>query len=168
MLAGFFVQMATGAVSSVQAIEEDRAASTPSCGDDDDGCLTASIAEIEPGGALAIPWGYDTVMVRRRTVDEIEAVRSTPLEVLIDPEPDAARAHDPEWLVVVTKCTHAGCRTVKGLGDYGGWYCFCHGSQFDQSGRVRKGPAAKNLLALPYEFFDEDMIRIFLPADRLG
>ena len=85
--------------------------------------------------------------------------------MLIDPQPDDQRVQKPEWLVVVGVCTHLGCiplgqKTSEPRGDYGGWFCPCHGSHYDTSGRIRKGPAPKNLTVPPYEFTDATTIKI--------
>jgi len=90
------------------------------------------------------------IFVRRRTTAEIEAARTVPLEALPDPARDEDRAPDPQWIVVSGVCTHAGCTVSAGLGPYRGWMCLCHGSIYDLSGRVRHGPAKKNLAVIPH------------------
>lgn len=97
-----------------------------------------------------------------RTTREIEDARAVDWRALPDPQPDTARVkpnHD-QWLVVIGICTHLGCIPLPHRGDYGGWFCQCHGSQYDASGRVRRGPAPKNLYLPPYEFLTESKIRI--------
>jgi ubiquinol-cytochrome c reductase iron-sulfur subunit len=84
---------------------------------------------------------------------------------LRDPETDAERAPDPQWLVMIGICTHLGCipkgqKVGEPKGDYDGWFCPCHGSHYDSSGRVRRGPAPKNLAIPPYQFLDESTIKI--------
>ena len=84
---------------------------------------------------------------------------------MIDPQPDSARTQRPEWLVVVGVCTHLGCiplgqKATDPWGEYGGWFCPCHGSHYDTSGRIRKGPAPKNLEVPPYEFLDDSTVLI--------
>ena len=92
---------------------------------------------------------------RRRTASEVAAARTLPSIPLVDPARDEDRAPgDGEWLVVSETCPHAGCRVVVGLGAYNGWACFCHGSVFDLSGRVRSGPARKNLPVVRHLFQD--------------
>ena len=90
------------------------------------------------------------VFIRRRTISEIEAVRAESISLLSDPARDEDRAPDPQWIVVSGRCTHAGCDVVCGLGPFGGWACFCHGSYYDLSGRVRGGPARRNLPVVSY------------------
>lgn len=75
-----------------------------------------------------------------------------PVNTLRDPEPDTARVKTPEWLVVIGVCTHLGCVPIANAGEFGGYYCPCHGSHYDASGRIRKGPAPLNLEVPPYEF----------------
>ena len=101
----------------------------------------------------------DPVCIRRRTAAEIAAARATPLAQLLDPERDETRAPgDGEWLVVSGVCTHAGCQAQAGLGPYGGWQCFCHGSVYDTSGRVRQGPAKRNLPVIPHQITGAAMV----------
>ena len=94
-------------------------------------------------------------------------VRSTsvPMAELKDPEPDSKRVKKPDWLVMVGVCTHLGCipqgqKPTEVKGEYNGWFCPCHGSQYDTSGRIRKGPAPKNLEVPAYQFLDDTHIRI--------
>jgi len=82
------------------------------------------------------------------------------LKDLKDPEKDSDRAKNPEWLVMVGVCTHLGCVPLGNKGEYNGWFCPCHGSHYDTSGRVRKGPAPKNLEIPKYEFVDINTIKI--------
>ena len=105
------------------------------------------------------------MFIDHRTEQEIQAAESTPLAELIDPQPDSARVQKPEWLVIVGVCTHLGCiplgqKTGESRGEYGGWFCPCHGSHYDTSGRIRKGPAPLNLAVPPYEFSDDTTIKI--------
>jgi ubiquinol-cytochrome c reductase iron-sulfur subunit len=101
----------------------------------------------------------DRVCMRRRTAAEIAAARATPLSNLPDPGPDEQRAPgDGQWLVVSGTCTHAGCDVQAGLGPYGGWQCFCHGSTYDLSGRVRQGPARRNLPVVRHTLEDGAMV----------
>jgi ubiquinol-cytochrome c reductase iron-sulfur subunit len=107
---------------------------------------------IPEGKNLVIKWRGKPVFVRHRTADEIEQARAVPLDTLKDPQSDAERTQQPEWLVVLGVCTHLGCVPIGDSGDYGGWFCPCHGSHYDVSGRVRKGPAPLNLEVPHYEF----------------
>lgn len=123
------------------------------------------LTPIEVGQAITVIWQKKPVFIRRRTAKEIKAAEQTPLADLPDPQPDSERVIKPEWLIVVGVCTHLGCiplgqKPTDPRGDYGGWFCPCHGSHYDTSGRIRKGPAPKNLLVPPYEFLDDTTIKI--------
>ena len=123
------------------------------------------ISAIEPGQAVTVVWRGKPVFVRHRTAEEIAAAEATPEDDLIDRESDEARVQNPEWLVVVGVCTHLGCiplgqKSGDNKGEYGGWFCPCHGSHYDVSGRIRKGPAPKNLAVPPYAFAGETTIVI--------
>ena len=98
--------------------------------------------------------------MRRRTAAEIEDARRTALADLKDPQADSERVNEehPEWLVLVGVCTHLGCVPLGAAGDYGGWFCPCHGSHYDTSGRIRKGPAPTNLPVPEYVFLDDSRI----------
>ncbi|MBL0942583.1 MAG: ubiquinol-cytochrome c reductase iron-sulfur subunit, partial [Alphaproteobacteria bacterium] len=115
--------------------------------------------------SITVVWRGKPVFIRHRTPEEISQARTTPLNQLPDPAADETRAQKPEWLVVVGICTHLGCvplgqKPTETRGDYKGWFCPCHGSQYDISGRIRKGPAPKNLEVPPYTFLDSKTIRI--------
>jgi ubiquinol-cytochrome c reductase iron-sulfur subunit len=120
------------------------------------------ISAIEKGQAIRIMWRGKPVFIRRRTASEIEEARNTPLSDLPDPESDQDRVKkgEDEWLILVGVCTHLGCVPLGYQGDYGGWFCPCHGSHYDTSGRIRKGPAPKNLAVPPYEFLNDNVIKI--------
>ena len=120
---------------------------------------------VQEGMAITVTWRGKPVFVRRRTKAEIDAAAATKLDDLPDPQTDAARVKKPEWLILVGVCTHLGCvplgqKTADPRGEYGGWFCPCHGSHYDTSGRIRKGPAPKNLDVPPYAFLDDTTIRI--------
>jgi ubiquinol-cytochrome c reductase iron-sulfur subunit len=115
--------------------------------------------------AITVKWRGKPVFIRHRTAAEIEAARQVALAVLPDPQPDEARVIEPQWLVMVGICTHLGCiplgqRPGDPHGEYGGWFCPCHGSHYDTSGRIRKGPAPRNLDVPDYAFTGEQVIRI--------
>lgn len=124
------------------------------------------LSAIAPGQALTVMWQGKPVFIRHRTEKEVADVRAEKNATLIDPETDEARfATRPEWLVVIGICTHLGCvpqgqKASEPKGNYQGWFCPCHGSEYDLSGRVRKGPAPKNLPVPPYRFVDEKTLRI--------
>jgi len=123
------------------------------------------LSPIEEGQSITVVWRGKPVFVRRRTADEIADATGTPLGDLPDPQPDEERAQQPEWLILVGVCTHLGCiplgqKTGESRGDFGGWFCPCHGSHYDTSGRIRKGPAPSNLPVPEYTFLDESTVRI--------
>ena len=99
-----------------------------------------------------VKWRGKPVFIRHRTADEIASSEAVSLDELRDPETDASRVESAEWLVVMGICTHLGCVPIANAGDYGGWFCPCHGSHYDVSGRIRKGPAPLNLEIPPYKF----------------
>jgi len=123
------------------------------------------LSPIEVGQAITVMWRGKPVFIRHRTETEIDEARSVPLDVLVDPQTDADRVQQPEWLIMVGVCTHLGCiplgqKTGEPKGDYGGWFCPCHGSHYDTSGRIRKGPAPLNLPIPTYEFLDDSSVKI--------
>lgn len=123
------------------------------------------ISHIEVGQAVTVKWRGKPVFVRHRTPEEIDQAGNVALNNLIDPQADKARTTKPEWLVVVGVCTHLGCvplgtKTGEPRGDFGGWFCPCHGSHYDTSGRIRKGPAPKNLNVPPYKFASDKSLVI--------
>ncbi|TFK93058.1 ubiquinol-cytochrome c reductase iron-sulfur subunit [Polyporus arcularius HHB13444] len=109
------------------------------------------LASIPEGKNAIIKWRGKPVFIRHRTPDEIEEARNTDWKSLRDPESDEARTKKPEWLVMLGVCTHLGCVPIGEAGDYGGWFCPCHGSHYDISGRIRKGPAPLNLEVPQYD-----------------
>jgi len=118
------------------------------------------VSLIEPGKSITVLWRGKPVFIKRRTQEEIAEARAVKLDDLIDPEKDEDRAKNPEWLVMVGVCTHLGCVPLGNKGEYNGWFCPCHGSHYDTSGRVRKGPAPNNLEIPKYEFLDNNTIKI--------
>ncbi|MEM9433606.1 MAG: ubiquinol-cytochrome c reductase iron-sulfur subunit [Pseudomonadota bacterium] len=136
--------------------------------------IDVAIGDIEVGTQITIEWQGKPVFIRRRTEEEISAARDVDLSTLQDnnaandnlgPEADGAdenRALDEagEWLVMMGVCTHLGCVPLgDGAGDFGGWFCPCHGSHYDTSGRIRKGPAPTNLL-VPIAALDGDTLTL--------
>jgi len=120
------------------------------------------LSKIQTGQAVTIKWRGMPVFVRNRTQKEIDAARAVPMDQLKDPQLDQDRVmkgHD-NWLIMIALCTHLGCIPIGESGDYGGWLCPCHGSQYDTSGRIRKGPAPKNLVIPPYKFLTDTKIQI--------
>lgn len=120
------------------------------------------ISSIEKGQSIRIMWRGKPVFVRRRTDAEIESAKNEVIADLPDPEDDSARVKEgkDEWLVVLGICTHLGCVPLGYKGNYGGWFCPCHGSHYDTSGRIRKGPAPTNMVIPPYEFLNDNLIKI--------
>ena len=129
--------------------------------------VDVDISPIIEGQAITVVWRGKPVFVRNRTPTEIKEAEGVKMSELIDPEPDKERVkagHD-KWLVVVGICTHLGCvplgnKPTDPRGEYGGWFCPCHGSQYDTSGRVRHGPAPANLLVPTYAFTSDTKIKI--------
>lgn len=118
------------------------------------------LSVIVPGQSVTVMFRGKPVFVRHRTADEIEVSVADDTADLPDPQADADRVQRPEWLVMLGVCTHLGCVPLGDAGDYGGWYCPCHGSHYDKSGRIRRGPAPLNLEIPPYEFTTDTTIVI--------
>lgn len=118
------------------------------------------LSGIEVGQSLTVVWRGKPVFIRHRTPEEIEEARADDAADLPDPQTDADRVIKPEWLVVVGVCTHLGCVPLGQQGDFGGWFCPCHGSHYDTSARIRIGPAPENLPVPPYEFTGDTQILI--------
>ncbi len=127
--------------------------------------IDVDLAPIAIGQAVTVLWRGRPVFIRHRTAADIAAAAAVPLDRLPDPEPDSARVQRPEWLVMIGVCTHLGCvpkgqATGDPKGDFGGWFCVCHGSHYDTAGRIRKGPAPRNLDLPPYRFLDDTTLRL--------
>ncbi|KAE8376912.1 Rieske [2Fe-2S] iron-sulfur domain-containing protein [Aspergillus bertholletiae] len=118
------------------------------------------LATIPEGKNVIIKWRGKPVFIRHRTQDEINEANSIEWQTLRDPQADEDRVQKPEWLVMLGVCTHLGCVPIGESGDFGGWFCPCHGSHYDISGRIRKGPAPLNLEVPQYSFPDEDTLII--------
>ena len=118
------------------------------------------ISNVEKGQSITVLWRGKPVFIRRRTEEEITKARDVNVDELKHPEKDEDRAKDPEWLVMLGVCTHLGCVPLGDKGEYGGWFCPCHGSHYDTSGRIRKGPAPTNLEIPKYEFVNSNTIKI--------
>lgn len=141
--------------------------------------IEVDISQLERGQAITVKWRGKPVFIRRRTEEEIQMASRVDIDSLPDNNarnynlrPDSSASDENrsldengEWLVMVGVCTHLGC-VPKGQslgdskGDFGGWYCPCHGSHYDTAGRIRKGPAAKNLDIPAAEFINQNVIRI--------
>ena len=120
------------------------------------------LSKVQEGQQVVIKWQGKPVFVRYRTAAEIEAARTTPMGDLKDPQTDADRVIEghEQYLVLVGSCTHLGCVPTFGTGDFGGWFCPCHGSHYDTSGRIRKGPAPTNLVVPEYAYLSDSRVRI--------
>ena len=123
------------------------------------------LAPVAEGQRLTVKWRGKPIFIDHRTQAEITAAREVDINDLPDPAADETRVQKPEWLVVIGICTHLGCvplgqKPTDPRGPWGGWFCPCHGSAYDTSGRIRKGPAPYNLYLPPYEFTSDTMIRI--------
>ena len=118
------------------------------------------VSSVEPGKTITVLWRGKPVFIKRRTQEEINEARAVKMEDLPDPQKDEDRAKNPEWLVMLCVCTHLGCVPLNDKGDYNGWFCPCHGSHYDTSGRIRKGPAPTNMAIPSYEFLDNKTIKI--------
>lgn len=139
--------------------------------------IEADISSIQVGQQVVFNWRGHPLFVRRRTPQEIAQSKAVPVSALIDPiarnanlpdnapATDADRVINPEWIIVVGVCTHLGCTPTVSTpqapqGEYGGWLCHCHGSQYDVAGRVRHGPAPQNLAVPPYKFLSPTKIKV--------
>ncbi|WP_048648376.1 ubiquinol-cytochrome c reductase iron-sulfur subunit [Nitratireductor soli] len=137
--------------------------------------IQVDVSGVEPGMSLTVKWRGRPVFVRNRTEKEIEEAKAVPLEDLKDPVarnaniPADAPATDTDrsagegkenWLVMVGVCTHLGCVPLGQAGDFGGWFCPCHGSHYDTAGRIRKGPAPENLAVPTFAFTSDTVIEI--------
>ena len=136
--------------------------------------IEVDIGAVEPGQLVKVKWRGKPVFIRNRTEKEIEEANKVAMTDLPDPNarnanlPGDADASDPNrgakdkeaWLIMVGVCTHLGCIPLADAGDYGGYFCPCHGSHYDTAGRIRKGPAPENLPIPPYEFVSETVIKI--------
>jgi len=118
------------------------------------------LSTIEEGRTVTVLWRGKPVFIRHRTAAEIAEAVAEDNDGLPDPQPDSERAEKPEWLVLVGICTHLGCVPIDQAGEFGGWFCPCHGSHYDISGRIRKGPAPTNLEVPEYTFLNDTTIKI--------
>lgn len=122
--------------------------------------IEVDLSVIPEGKNVLVKWRGKPVFIRHRTADEIKEAESVKVETLRDPQRDQDRVKKPEWLIMIGVCTHLGCVPIGEAGDFGGWFCPCHGSHYDISGRVRKGPAPLNLEIPEYDFPEEGQLVI--------
>ncbi len=161
-----FLYIATGAVGAVGAV----AAAVPLINQMNPDAATIAagapievdLGPIQSGQILKVFWRGKPIFVRNRTEKEIKEAQDVDWHKLPDPAPDSARVkkgHE-KWLIVFGNCTHLGCIPLGNQGNYGGWFCPCHGSQFDTAGRIRQGPAPSNLPLPTYAFVSDAKVRI--------
>jgi len=129
------------------------------------GSTEVDLTNINVGQAKTVKWRGKPVFIRRRTSEEILEANDVDLKSLRHPENDKNRVQKEEWLVLLGVCTHLGCvplgqKMSDSKGEYNGWFCPCHGSHYDSSGRIRKGPAPENLAVPPYTFINDTTINI--------
>jgi ubiquinol-cytochrome c reductase iron-sulfur subunit len=125
--------------------------------------VEVDISSLQPGDEMKVKWRGKPVFIKRRTQKQMQEAKAVADKDLIDPERDEDRVKKgkEEYLVVLGVCTHLGCVPLgKESGDFGAWFCPCHGSHYDVSGRIRKGPAPKNLIVPDYEFISDSVIKI--------
>lgn len=133
--------------------------------------VEVNVQPIAVGQAVTVKWRGKPLFIRHRTPEEIKEAEAVPLSQLRDPQTDNSRVTDtakkvrPEWLVQIGVCTHLGCVPLGNKpgdpkGPFGGWFCPCHGSAYDTSGRIRQGPAPKNLEIPPYLFTSDTLVRV--------
>ena len=161
-----FLYVATGSVAAVGAAaalvplvaQMNPDASTIAAG----APIEVDLAPIAEGQAIKVFWRGEPIYVTHRTKKEIDEARDVNVATLPDPETDEKRvkAGHEEWQVLIGICTHLGCIPIAHQGDFNGFFCPCHGSQYDTSGRIRRGPAPNNLPLPPYEFVSNSKIRI--------
>lgn len=120
--------------------------------------VEVELGSIPQGKNVVVKWQGKPVFIRHRTPDEIQEANQIDIKSLKDPQLDSDRVQKPEWLIMLGICTHLGCVPIGESGDFGGWFCPCHGSHYDISGRIRKGPAPLNLEIPTYEFDEEKVI----------
>jgi ubiquinol-cytochrome c reductase iron-sulfur subunit len=124
--------------------------------------IEVDISKVQVGQSIRVKWRGKPVFIRHRTDEEIAKAKAVDVKELKDPQTDEQRTkpgHEP-WLIMVGVCTHLGCIPLGEQGEFGGWFCPCHGSEYDTSGRIRKGPAPKNLEVPDYTFLNDTRVRI--------
>ena len=161
-----FLYIATGAVGAVggaavavpMIAQMNPDASTIAAG----APVEVEIGAVAEGQIIKVFWRGKPIFINHRTKKEIQEAESVNLASLPDPQPDSARVKPgkAQWQVLIGICTHLGCIPLSHQGDFDGYFCPCHGSQYDSSGRIRRGPAPANLPVPPYEFLTDTKIRI--------
>jgi len=120
--------------------------------------IEVKLADIPEGKNMTFKWRGKPLFIRHRTAEEIDVCRAVDPATLRDPQSDEERADRPEWLIVLGVCTHLGCVPIANAGEFGGYYCPCHGSHYDAAGRIRKGPAPLNLEIPAHEFMEDGVL----------
>jgi ubiquinol-cytochrome c reductase iron-sulfur subunit len=120
--------------------------------------IEVNLKDIPVGKNVVLKWRGKPLFVKHRSEEDIARERGVDVSQLRDPQTDEERVKDPRWLVLLGVCTHLGCVPIAGQGDFHGYFCPCHGSHYDGSGRIRKGPAPLNLEVPTYEFRDDVLI----------
>ena len=123
------------------------------------------LSPVEEGQSLTVMWRGKPIFIRHRSKDEIDSATNVSVDQLSHKETDESRVENPKWLVVVGVCTHLGCvplgqKIGDSKGEFGGWFCPCHGSHYDAAGRIRAGPAPLNLEVPPYTYLEEDVVKV--------
>lgn len=165
-----FIFLSTGAVAAAGAVsliwpfvaQMGKAADTLAAGS-----VEIDLSTLDVGAQLKVLWRGKPLFVRHRTEKEISEAEAVDIVSLRDPQSDDERlipdmnGHlQRQFLVMVGVCTHFGCVPVGEAGDFDGWYCPCHGSHYDSSGRIRKGPAPSNMKIPPYQYVSENIIKV--------
>jgi len=124
--------------------------------------VEVDLSPIQSGQIIKVFWRSKPIFIFNRTANDIKLAQDADWQSLRDPAPDSARVKSghEQWLVVIGICTHLGCIPLPHQGNYDGWFCPCHGSQYDSAGRIRLGPAPLNLYLPPYQFISKTKIRI--------
>lgn len=120
--------------------------------------VEVDLSNIPLGKNIIVKWQGKPVFIRHRTPSEIDEANAVEVKSLRDPQTDSQRVKNPEWLIMLGVCTHLGCVPIGEAGDYGGWFCPCHGSHYDISGRIRRGPAPLNLEIPEYDLQDQTLV----------
>lgn len=161
----YYATAGAGAVASGAAIWPLINSMNPSADVTALSSIDVDLTDIAFGARITLMWRGKPLFIDRRTDEQIALARADDAVDLIDPAKDAERAERPEWLIVIGVCTHLGCiplgqNSGDPLGDWKGWFCPCHGSHYDTAGRIRKGPAPRNLDLPPYAFLTDTLVRI--------
>ena len=172
----YYATASTGAIAAGAAVWPLINSMNPSADVTASGTVRVDLSGVEPGQRITVKWQGHPVFVWRRSEAAIQAARAVDLNQLPDPVDEAgenpntsgeepaldenrAASEDGEWLIVIGVCTHLGCIPLgqdgSAVGEFGGWFCPCHGSHYDTSGRIRKGPAPRNLDIPPYDLGDD-------------